>query len=148
MPRYAARLRRQDWVRRPWFLPATLLVILAALALLDPGHDSRRRPAPPGTGGDIEVLGAIEPDPANPVRSVVRIQWNSLLGAESYEVRFFSLDMHEVGRHFADRRNALVLDLQQVWQPVAPARALLWRVVALRDGDEIGASGVQTLRLP
>jgi hypothetical protein len=133
--------------RRPWILPASILVLLAAVSLLDRRPQAARF-QPPVSEASLEVLGAIEPDPAQPVRSVIRFQWNSLPGADRYELLLFSLDMHEVGRHPAGRQNSLVLDLQETWEPVAPARALLWRVVALAGNKEIGGSSVQTLRLP
>ncbi|UCE03512.1 MAG: hypothetical protein JSW67_04795 [Candidatus Latescibacterota bacterium] len=133
--------------RRPWLVPLLLLLLLTLLALLDP-----REPRTPFLTtrpvSALDVLGSIEPNPENPVESVLRVQWNTFLDANAYEVRFFSLDMQEVSRHPAGTENTVMLDLQQVWKPVAPARAILWRVVALRDGEDVAASSLQTLRLP
>lgn len=138
---------RSSMARHPWAVPLLVLLLLTALALLDP-----RDPRPPslstGPVAALDVLGSIEPNPDNPVLSVLRVQWNTFLDANAYEVRFFSLDMREVGRHPAGSDNAVMLDLEQVWKPVAPARAILWRVVALRDGEDVAASSLQTLRLP
>ncbi len=134
-------------IRRPWLLPLGVLLLLTAAALLDP-----REPRDPAfetrARGALDVLGGIEPDPQNPVQSVVRIQWSSFPGARRYEVRFFSMDMEEVARHEAGSGNAFTLDLREAWRPVAPARAVLWRVVALRNDEELAVSALQTLRLP
>ncbi len=134
--------------RHPWLLPGTLLVLLALLSLLLP-----RPPRPVQAVADdaapvLESLGGIEPDPANPVRSLLRIQWNTFPGAQAYEVRFWSHEMREVARHGLGPTNALLLDLEEVWRPVAPARVVHWRVVALEDGADVAASELRTLRLP
>ncbi len=134
-------------IRRPWVVPLAVLVALTAVALLD----RRDEPDPTSAAllhGTLDVLGGIEADPDNPVQSIVRIQWSTFPGASRYQVRFFSMDMDEVARHEAGTENAFTLDLREVWRPVAPARAVLWRVVALRDGDELAVSALQTLRLP
>jgi hypothetical protein len=133
--------------RRPWILPAGILVFLAAASILD-RRPQAGRIQPADTEAPLGVLVAIEPDPDQPIRSVIRFQWNSVPGADRYEVLLYSLDMQEVGRHPAGRQNSIVLDLQEAWEPVAPARALLWRVVALAGDKEIGSSSLQTLRLP
>ena len=134
--------------RHPWLLPATLLVFLAVLSLLLPRRPQTPRVAATDGAPVLETLGGIEPDPRNPVRSRLRIQWNSLAGAQAYEVRFWSHELREVGRHPAGHTNSLVLDLEEVWRPVAPARVLHWRVVALVDGEDVASSELGTLRLP
>jgi len=133
--------------RRPWLLPALLLVLLTAAALID-----RPEPRPggdvPQDGGLLEALGSIEADPANPVRSQVRIQWSTFAGADAYEVRFWSHDMREVSRHPAGSGNTVLLDLEEVWRPVAPSRVIHWRVVALSAGVDVASSDLRMLRLP
>ena len=144
----ARRLLPSAFVRTPWLLPALVLVLLTVLALLD-----RRVPRPlmtevPEAAALLESIGGIEPDARNPVRSVLRIQWTSCTGAESYEVRFWSQDMREVGRYRAGLTNAVVLDLEEVWRPIAPSRQLHWRVVARARGRDLAASDLRSLRLP
>lgn len=143
-----ARARDALTVRYPWLLPGSLLVLLALLSLLMP----RAQRPPVVTASDaapiLETLGGIEPDPRNPVRSLLRIQWNTYPGAEAYEVRFWSHEMRELARHPARSTNTLLLDLEEVWRPVAPARIVHWRVVALEDGEDVAASDLRTLRLP
>ncbi|MFQ5601462.1 MAG: hypothetical protein ACE5G2_13035 [Candidatus Krumholzibacteriia bacterium] len=135
--------------RRPWALSTTVLVLLAAASLLDrPDEPGIARLLGAGAESAIKVLGSIEADPSRPVASILRIQWTSFQGAETYEVRFFSTDMKEVSRHVAGLQNAIVLGMHDVWDTVAPSRVLLWRVVALSGGREIANSRVQTLRLP
>ena len=134
-------------IRRPWMLPLAVLLLLTGLALLDP-----REPADPAAAvtvrGALDVLGGIEPSPDNPVQSIVRIQWNTFPAATGYEVRFYSMDMDEVARHAAGSGNVFTWDLREIWRPVAPARAVLWRVVALRGDEDLAQSALQTLRLP
>jgi hypothetical protein len=134
--------------RTPWLLPALVLVVLAALALLDRRPPRLPLSDAPDAATLIESIGSIEPDEKNPVRSVLRIQWTTCAGAESYEVRFWSQEMREVGRYRAGRTNGIVLDLEQVWRPVAPARQLHWRVVARAEGRDLAASDLRSLRLP
>lgn len=137
----------ESMIRRPWVLPLAVLLLLTLLALLDP-RETRHPADGGGVSGALEVLGGIEPDPQNPVQSIVRIQWSTFPGANRYEVRFFSMDMDEVARHATGSENAMTLDLREVWRPVAPARALLWRVVAQHDDEDLAVSALQTLRLP
>lgn len=135
-------------LRTPWLLPALVLLVLTALALID-----RRAPHPlagaePPTDAGLASIGGIEPDTRNPVRSVLRIQWTSCASAEFYEVRFWSQDMREVGRYRAGLTNGIVLDLEEVWRPIAPARQLHWRVVARAHDRDVAVSDLQSLRLP
>lgn len=128
-------------------MPLLVLVGLTVAALLDPREPQDFETAGFAAGA-LDVLGGIEPDPDNPVRSRVRIQWSTVSGAEQYEIRFFSLDMDELARHAGGSGNVFTMDLREVWRPVAPARAVLWRVVALRGDEELAISPLQTLRLP
>jgi len=139
----------QRWnMRTPWLLPALVLIGLAAASVLDRRESGATRTRSDDTASRLEAVGAIEPDPDNPVRSLVRIQWTSFLGAEAYEVRFWSQEMREVGRHRAGAANVAVLDLEETWRPVAPSRLLHWRVVAMANGADIAASDLGSLRLP
>jgi len=135
-------------MRTPWLLPALLLVLLTALALLDHRAPHPLAAAEPNAGTGLASIGGIEPDARNPVRSVLRIQWTSCAGAEAYEVRFWSQDMREVGRYRAGPTNGIVLDLEEVWRPIAPSRLLHWRVVARAHDRDLAASDLQSLRLP
>lgn len=134
--------------RAPWLLPALVLVLLAALALLDRRQPRTPVAEPSSAGAPLETLGAIEADARNPVRSVLRIQWTSCAGAEEYEVCFWAQDMRELGRYRTGRTNSILLDLQEVWRPVAPSRQLYWRVVALARERELAASDLRSLQLP
>ena len=140
------RFLTQWSARPPWTIPALLLLCLVALSLLDPPAPHTPRVLPSDTA--LETLAGIEPDPRNPVRSVVRIHWTSCAGAEDYEVRFWSQDMREIGRHRTGLTNTALFDLEEVWRPVAPARLLHWRVVALENGHDLAASELRSLRLP
>ena len=148
MTQWARRLLPPAFVRTPWLLPALVLVLLAGLALLDRGAPRLRVAEAPDAVALLESIAGIEPDAHNPVKSVLRIQWTSCAGAESYEVRFWSQDMREVGRYRAGLANDLVLDLEEVWRPIAPARQLHWRVVARARGRDLAASDLRSLRLP
>ncbi len=139
----------QRWTTRtPWLLPALLLVGLAAVSVFDPSDPGLGTTTDGDTASRLEAVGAIEPDADNPVRSLIRIQWTSFLGAQQYEVRFWSQEMREVGRHRAGATNVALLDLEEMWRPVAPSRLLHWRVVAMADGADIAASDLGSLRLP
>jgi hypothetical protein len=135
-------------VRRPWLLPALILVLLTAAALIDRPEPHRAGVESARGSGHLEALGSIETDSENPVRSMVRIQWSTYAGADSYEVRFWSQDMREVSRYPAGSGNTVLLDLEKVWHPVAPSRVIHWRVVALADGEDVASSDLRMLRLP
>lgn len=144
-PNHGTPVQRPE-SRRPWLFPAFLLVLLTAVALID-------RPEPRPEVADVhaaplETLVSIETDPNNPVRSLVRIQWNTFFGADTYEVRFWSHDMREVSRYPAGPTNMILLDLEEVWRPVAPSRVIHWRVVALVAGEDVATSDLRMLRLP
>ena len=141
--------RAQRWsARTPWLLPALVLVGLAAASVIDRRDPGTGATAAGEPASRLDAVGAIEPDPDNPVRSLVRIQWTTFLGAQEYEVRFWSQEMREVGRHRVGAINVALLDLEETWRPVAPSRLLHWRVVAMANGADIAASDLGTLRLP
>ena len=134
--------------RTPWLVPALVLVVLAGFAVVGPRMPQQRVTEASDGEAHIESIGGIEPDARNPVRSVLRIQWTTCVGAETYEVRLWSQDMREVGRYDAGVSNMLVLDLETVWRPIAPSRQLHWRVVARARDRDLAASDLRSLRLP
>ena len=73
--------------------------------------------------------------------SVLQWSWDPVAGADAYAIVFFDDEFVEIGRQSAvapeDGRPSL--------ESEAPAAAVLWRLVALRGGDEIARSAPEYL---
>jgi hypothetical protein len=142
--------RSAGW--RSWFAPPARPVWAVALVLAVAGtslwYASERR-AP---GGPV-LRGNPTPAPlatrtSHLADGGVRLEWAPLPGAEGYAIVFLSADLSERARvrdlhdtHFDLRAGAN--------PPGLPSGAqVLWRVIALRGGDEIERSPATSVRVP
>jgi hypothetical protein len=76
----------------------------------------------------------------------MRLSWKPVEGAEYYVIRIRIPDLTEIARFGPVPDTSFVVH-RSMLPPEAPP-VVLWRVVALRDGDEIGRSRPASLELP
>jgi hypothetical protein len=77
----------------------------------------------------------------------VRISWGAFAEDVSYQVVFYDVQQVELLRLSADSTNSVMLDPDAEPALKEAKAGLLWRVVAMRDGEEILRSPMRSLRL-
>ncbi|UCF06039.1 MAG: hypothetical protein JSV33_03130 [bacterium] len=76
----------------------------------------------------------------------VRLEWTPMAGADAYQVRFYDRNLNEIVRLEPTNETALIVG-RSMFPAQLPAK-LIWRVVALEQGDEIGSSDAASLEFP
>jgi len=136
------RLWLRPPVRTAWAMAA--LVVVAGGVFLAVHTRQGREPVLRGPQAAVLALQPVrlEPDGA------LRLCWAPLAGAERYQVRLYSTALAEVVRLEPVTVPEAVLRRSALPRGIPPGTALLWRVAALRGGDDIAQSPVGTLRAP
>ncbi len=128
---------------RPAWAFAAIAVLAGAVVLWN-----SRGPAPgtPTTlrGGTAEPMRLHPPD-YRPDGGV-EISWEPFAGADHYEVRFFSTALTELGRCPAVTSNSARITSSGLPRDSTHIGVVLYRVFALRGGDEVAQSPVGTLQ--
>jgi len=137
-----SRLTEGLFMRPAWV--AAALVILAAGVLW----------WAPWTPDEIVLRGRTTSDVSQPLtlstpRALsgggIRLEWTPMPVAESYQVVLYDKEFNEVARF--EPTNETTLDIDRSMLPADAPGVLIWRVVALQRGDEIGASDPAPLEL-
>ncbi len=135
--------RLLDSLRGPALVPA--LVLIAALAVVTILWSTREAMRPERLSGIVRDLPVDENAGGlmNPVAifsgDTIELGWRAVEGADSYRVEILSTDLTpereiEAGDELAARL-----------EPSADGEARFWRVIALRNGDEIARSRLLAL---
>jgi hypothetical protein len=74
--------------------------------------------------------------------------WRPQAGADGYVLLFLRSDMSEAGRLDAGTDTSLGVTVRSLPGGIRSGEVLLWRVVALQDGDELDRSAAAGLRVP
>lgn len=77
----------------------------------------------------------------------VELRWSPIPEADLYEVRMFSESLEEIGR-IGTADTSLVFSPDRLPEGQPKSGTLLLRVIALRGGDELASSDVQTVERP
>jgi hypothetical protein len=80
--------------------------------------------------------------------SAVTLAWASNPEADAYQLRFFSIALTEIGRHDMGRDTVAKLAAADLPEPYRAGEVVLWRVVALKGGDELESSAPGSLKQP
>ncbi|MFC1572860.1 hypothetical protein ACFL6M_04595 [Candidatus Eisenbacteria bacterium] len=124
---------------------AIAAVVMAVLAVQQVWPPQRERPDNVILrGGSRETI--LVADPVRLPNGQIRLTWNALESNVVYRVVFYDVTQKEILRIDAAGDTVAILDPSEI--PASEERAgLLWRVVAMRDGDELAASSTRTLSL-
>lgn len=132
---------------RPAFALAALLVVAGGVWMF---RASTREPAilrGPRAGAPE---GGIESS-RQPMRlpgGALELEWQALPGATRYTIVFLSADLDEIARIPNLTETRCVLDPARLPSGLDKGEQVLWHVVGMRDGDEIGRSRTLPLTLP
>ncbi|MBD3337139.1 MAG: hypothetical protein GF355_16630 [Candidatus Eisenbacteria bacterium] len=134
-----------------WWKPALGAAAAVAVILTMTELTGRDPSTPSGTIRGDGAAATPELAPAPPRFTPdggVMLSWEPSPQADAYRVVFSDLGLAEIEAYEADPQASLSLQANDL-QSLAPAGAqILWRVVALKDGVEVGASPTATLSLP
>lgn len=129
---------------RPLLAAAAVLVVAATVLWWGPWrHDGTVLRSADGdfTGGQPVILSA----PETLEDGGVRLSWHPLGEAGGYIIRFRNADLDEIGRFGPFPDTSWVLT-PSVFPPDTPS-PVLWRVIAVKNGDEIGRSEPASLHI-
>ncbi len=133
------------WNRPAWVMAAAaaaLVMVAGVFALWPhaPGGDALRGTSGPGNAANRQVH--VFPARIEGARAILR--WRAVPGADSYLVSLFGSDLAERGRLGPLAGTAIGLPLDTLAAGGGPAGPLVWQVIALRAGDELARSALQT----
>jgi hypothetical protein len=125
-------------------LAAAAVVIVAGAVVV--GYLSRT-PSAPVLRGQAGVALALAPLERGP-EGTIRLRWQPLAGAESYQVRLYSTALVEVARLEPTTETTMLVSRDAVPDSLPSGSTVLCRVAGLRGGNDIALSPVGTLRVP
>ncbi len=145
--RFLARVAGPVW-RPALAVAATLVVVAGAWTLLAPpggdGPPLLRGPEAPLDAGSWDAAPTAEA--AAP--GTIRLAWRPAPGATRYAVVFLAPDLRELAQVDGLGGTELVLAATELPAGLASGQAVLWRVTAFHEGDEIGRSRTSTMVVP
>jgi len=142
---------KRSWAERlftPGLRPLWAVVAIAiafGVMKIAPTHPPENV-VPTLRGGTPEALTVRTPTYGD--AGAVTLVWNAVPEADHYEVRFFSSALTELGRHAAGGDTVATLAAADLPLPYRSGEAILFRVVALKDGDELATSAPGSLKKP
>ncbi len=129
---------------RPAWVAALLVIIAAGILLWRPWTPDRIVLRGPSQGGVSQPLTLSPPQKLS--GGDIQLEWTPMAGADSYQVRLYDRDLNGIARLEPTVEATLIIDRSML--PVETPNELIWCVVALRGGDEIGSSDPAFLELP
>lgn len=127
--------------RRPVWVVAVLVIVAAGMLWWQPWIQDQpvlRSTTPAETGIPLDLA-----PPQALEDGSLRLAWQPFDGADSYEVRLYDGDLSELTRIGPLTKTTMVLTRSML--PAGVPAAMLWRVVALDEGDKIAASKLAPL---
>jgi hypothetical protein len=136
---------------QPAWRPALAVVGMLTIVLLLTRHEPFRRESHGitvrGVGTESAaplVLGPVATAPGGGIR----LSWQRLEGADSYEVALFTAELEEIARVAAGAAAEVILDARAIPDSLRAGTSIVCRILARRGGDEIARSKAQSLVLP
>ncbi len=148
--------RLQFAIRRGWlsFHPRVRLLILTpsaalvAVAILMLATSHRPGPVVPAYRGSESGTELRLESPQVLPDGGVRLAWSAKAGADAYRVRVFDTAFNLVFETTVPTETSANVSLSALRAASRPDSGFVWRVTALREGEEIGGSGTGALRIP
>jgi hypothetical protein len=134
---------------RQRLIPAWGAAVLAVLiiAVWQVGQSPEPPPSPPALRGGGLSETPVAAAPERLANGLYLLAWTPVAEAESYQVVFLLPGLDELTRINAADLTRLEIDPQALPLPTDPPPGLFWQVIALRGGNQIAASDMQTLTL-
>jgi hypothetical protein len=148
------RFRRASW--RGWLssrartrlLILTPSAALVAVAIVMLAANHQPLPGEPAfRGSESSAILRLESPQTLPDGSI-RLSWSAAAGADSYRIRVLDTALDPALQITVPGETSTIIRPADLGDAVRSGAQYLWRVTALRDGEELGTSGVGTLRIP
>jgi hypothetical protein len=133
----------EGFFMRPAWVAALLLIIVAGVFLWRPWTSEQTVLRGSSQVGVPQPLTLSAPQKLPGDR--VRLEWTPMAGADSYQVRLYDKYLNGIARLEPTHETELIIDRSML--PIETPDELIWRVVALKRGDEIGSSDPASLVL-
>ncbi|MGD8413670.1 MAG: hypothetical protein PVF33_05530 [Candidatus Latescibacterota bacterium] len=137
---FLARLKAAVYPAPAWV--AAALVVAAAVAWWQPWKTSE--PPVLRSVSRTSFFEISEPEPI--AGGAVRLEWEASEAADAYQVVLYNQDLEEVAR--LDAGTETSMDLTRGALPKGAPKALICRIAALKDGDEIAESAPVPVNIP
>jgi hypothetical protein len=128
---------------RPAWVAALLIIIAAGILWWRPWTPDETVLRGPSRRGVSQALTLSAPQRLS--GGGIRLEWTPMAGADNYQVRIYDNNLNEIARLEPESGTSLIIDLSLL--PVDTPDEVIWRVVALEGGDEIGSSDPASLVL-
>lgn len=133
----------EGFFRRPAMVAALLVIIAAGVLWWRPWIPDQTVLRGPSQGDVSQPLTLSAPQKLS--EGTVRLEWTPMAGADGYQVRLYDKSLNEIARLEPTSVTALIIDRSML--PVDAPDEMIWRVVALDGGDDIGSSDPAPLEL-
>jgi hypothetical protein len=143
--RFLLNLKAQP-LRPAVAVAGTLAMVLLLLTLGDFGDQGPDRIVLREEAGEGAGVGLESPQILTGGR--ICLTWQPAAGADAYQVILLGHELDELARLEAGAATSLTFLPSDVPDLPGSGSAILWRVAAMRAGDEIARSPVQSMRLP
>jgi hypothetical protein len=132
--------------RPAWAAAAVIVVVVAAAALVWRPWSPQDTVLRDGKTPQEEVRQVLVDEVAVADEGAFLLSWRPFEGADGYAISVRTPELAEIARFGPVADTSFVL--RRALLPLEAPSVLLWRVVALRAGDEIGRSRPASLKLP
>jgi hypothetical protein len=78
----------------------------------------------------------------------IRLSWSTVAGADSYRILVLDAALDPVLQVTVSGETSTIVQPADLGDGARSGARYLWRVTVLREGEEIGTSGVGTLQVP
>jgi len=137
---------KHGFLRMSWLRPAfavAAIALVAAAVWWQPWQSEE----PVLRGIDRTATAPLALEAPETEEDTLVLSWAAFEDADTYEVRFYSDELEEITRLEATG-STLTLTRDDIPGDFAPGTVLVWRVVALQDGDSVALSLPGQLVLP
>jgi hypothetical protein len=142
LKRFLSRLTASFFMRPAW-ITALFAIIAAGLLLWRPWESEPTVLRSSRSTDVLRPLTLSAPQALSGGR--FRLEWTPMAGADSYSVRLYDMELNAITQLEPTSVTVLVIDRSML--PADTPNVLIWRVVALQRGDEIGLSDPAHLKL-
>jgi hypothetical protein len=132
--------------RRLLILTPAAAALAVAIVMLATTHRAEL-PGPAFRGPESSAAVKIESAQTLP-DGRIRLTWNAMAGADAYRVRVLDTALNPVFETTVEAETSAILHPSDLGAAARSGAGFVWRVTALREGEEIGVSGAGTLRIP
>jgi len=134
------------WRIRILILAPSTAAVAVLILLLATTHRTER-PEPAFRGIESSASLRLESAQALP-DGRIRLTWNAMAGADAYRICVLDTELSPVRESVVPADTTTVIAPSELGAAARSGSRFVWRVSALREGEEIGVSGVGTLRIP